>query len=162
MKKLFTFLFALACFASLNAWDVVYIVGDSSPAGWSNDENNLAKTTMTQVKENVFEWTGVLSKTTDQGFKLITQKDWNPGIHPSEAGLVLNEVGSDVVALPYSGDPDTKWTISETAEYLLRVTFRADDVLVELQKVGEVGVGLPQVDGVYQLFHSRTPCNFCC
>lgn len=102
MKKLFTFLFALACFASLNAWDVVYIVGDSSPAGWSNDENNLAKTTMTQVKENVFEWTGVLSKTTDQGFKLITQKDWNPGIHPSEAGLVLNEVGSDVVALPYS------------------------------------------------------------
>ena len=151
MKKLFTFLFALTCFASLNAWDVVYIVGDSSPAGWSNDENNLAKTTMTQVKENVFEWTGVLSKTTDQGFKLITQKDWNPGIHPSEAGLVLNEVGSDVVALPYSGNPDTKWTISETAEYLLRVTFRADDVLVELQKVGEVGVGLPQEDGVYQL-----------
>ena len=151
MKKLFTFLFALACFASLNAWDVVYIVGDSSPAGWNNDENNLAKTTMTQVEENVFEWTGVLSQTTDQGFKLITQKDWNPGIHPSEAGLVLNEVGFDVVALPYSGDPDTKWRISETAEYKLRVTFRDTDVLVECEKVGSVGSTLPMEDGIYQI-----------
>lgn len=153
MKKLFTFLFALACFAGLSAREV-YLVGDATPAGWSTDAENLAKTTMTEVSTDVFEWTGVLTKTVSpsgEGFKLITQKGWNPAIHPSTPGLVLNEVGSDVVKHAYSGDPDTKWTISETAEYLLRVTFRADDVLVELQKVGEVGVGLPQEDGVYQL-----------
>lgn len=153
MKKLFTFLFALACFAGMNAREV-YLVGDATPAGWSTDAENLAKTTMTEVSTDVFEWTGVLTKTVSpsgEGFKLITQKGWNPAIHPSTPGLVLNEVGSDVVSHAYSGDPDTKWTISETAEYLLRVTFRADDVLVELRKVGEVGVGLPQVDGVYQL-----------
>lgn len=153
MKKLFTFLFALACFAGMNAREV-YLVGDATPAGWSTDAESLAKTTMTEVSTDVFEWTGVLTKTVSpsgEGFKLITQKGWNPAIHPSTPGLVLNEVGSDVVSHAYSGDPDTKWTISETAEYLLRVTFRADDVLVELRKVGEVGVGLPQVDGVYEL-----------
>lgn len=153
MKKLFTFLFALACFAGLSAREV-YLVGDATPAGWSTDAENLAKTTMTEVSTDVFEWTGVLTKTVSpsgEGFKLITQKGWNPAIHPSTPGLVLNEVGSDVVKHAYSGDPDTKWTISETAEYLLRVTFRSDDVVVVLQKVGEVGVGLPQVDGVYQL-----------
>ncbi|MEE1308922.1 MAG: SusF/SusE family outer membrane protein [Bacteroidaceae bacterium] len=153
MKKLFTFLFAFACFAGLSAREV-YLVGDATPAGWSTDAENLAKTTMTEVSADVFEWTGVLTKTVSpsgEGFKLITQKGWNPAIHPSTPGLVLNEVGSDVVKHAYSGDPDTKWTISETAEYLLRVTFRSDDVVVVLQKVGEVGVGLPQVDGVYQL-----------
>ena len=151
MKKVLTFVFALACFASLNAYDAVYIVGDSSPAGWSNADADLAKTTMTQVSENVFEWTGILTQTTGEGFKLLTSKNWNPGMHPSTAGLVLNEVGSDVVALPYSGDPDTKWKISETAEYTLRVTFRETDVLVELEKAGEIGSTVPQVDGVYQI-----------
>ena len=151
MKKFFTLVFALACFASLNAYDAVYIVGDSSPAGWSTADADLAKTTMTQVSENVFEWTGVLTQTTGEGFKLLTSKSWNPGMHPSTAGLVLNEVGSDVVALPYSGDPDTKWKISETAEYTLRVTFRETDVLVELEKAGEVGSIVPMVNGVYQI-----------
>ena len=150
MKKLFTFLCALACLASAKAYDVVYIVGDSSPAGWSTADADLAKTTMTQVSENVFEWTGILTQTTGEGFKLLTSKSWNPAMHPSTAGLVLNEVGSDVVALPYNGDPDTKWKISETAEYTLRVTFRETDVLVEIEKAGEVGSIVPMVDGVYQ------------
>lgn len=151
MKKVLALVFALACFVGMKAYDVVYVVGDSSPAGWSLDDANLAKATMTKVSDNVFEWTGLLTKTTGEGFKLLTQKDWNPGMHPSTAGLVLNEVGSDVVALPYSGDPDTKWTISETAEYTLRVTFRETDVLVELEKAGEVASAVPQVDGVYQI-----------
>ncbi len=151
MKKVLTFVFALACFASLNAYDAVYIVGDSSPAGWSTADADLAKTTMTQVSENVFEWTGILTQTTGEGFKLLTSKNWNPAMHPSTAGLVLNEKGSDVVALPYNGDPDTKWKISETAEYTLRVTFRETDVLVELEKAGEIGSTVPQVDGVYQI-----------
>ena len=151
MKKVLALVFALACFVGMKAYDVVYVVGDSSPAGWSLDDANLAKATMTEVSDNVFEWTGLLTKTTGEGFKLLTQKDWNPGMHPSTAGLVLNEVGSDVVALPYSGDPDTKWTISETAEYTLRVTFRETDVLVELEKAGEVASAVPQVDGVYQI-----------
>ncbi len=150
MKKLFLSVVALMAVISINAYEV-YIVGDSSPAGWSISNENLAKTTMTEVSTDVFEWTGVLTKTTGEGFKLITQKDWNPGMHPSEAGLMLNEKGSDVVRLPYSGDPDTKWKISETAEYKLTVTFRTEDVLVELEKVGDVGVSIPQKDGVYQI-----------
>lgn len=151
MKKLFLSVVALMAVISINAYDAVYIVGDSSPAGWSISNENLAKTTMTEVSTDVFEWTGVLTKTTGEGFKLLTEKNWNPAMHPSEAGLMLNEKGSDVVRLPYSGDPDTKWKISETAEYKLTVTFRTEDVLVELQKVGDVGVGIPQKDGVYQL-----------
>lgn len=90
MKKLFTFLFAFACFAGLSAREV-YLVGDATPAGWSTDAENLAKTTMTEVSADVFEWTGVLTKTVSpsgEGFKLITQKGWNPAIHPSTPGLV--------------------------------------------------------------------------
>lgn len=153
MKKLFLSVVALMAVISINAYDAVYIVGDSSPAGWSTDDGNLAKTTMTKVSTDVFEWTGVLTKTsaTGEGFKLLTEKNWNPAMHPSEAGLMLNEKGSDVVRLPYSGDPDTKWKISETAEYTLRVTFRTENVLVELEKVAEVGVDIPEKDGVYQL-----------
>ena len=150
-NRIFTFLCAFLCLVSLNAREV-YIVGDSSPAGWSTGADDLAKTTMTEVSPEVFEWTGILTETTSEGFKLLTQKDWNPAIHPSTPGLILNEVGSDVVALPYAGDPDTKWRISETAEYKLRVTFRESDVLVEIEKVGNVGgVDIPEVDGVYQI-----------
>ena len=152
MRKVFVLVLALMAAVSINAREV-YIVGDSSPAGWSVSSENLAKTTMTEVSTDVFEWTGILTKTADsgEGFKLITQKDWSPAIHPSVAGLVINEKGSDVVALPYNGDPDTKWKISETAEYTLRVTFRETDVLVECEKAGGVDVGVPQVDGVFQI-----------
>lgn len=147
MKKLFTFLFALACFAGMNAREV-YLVGDATSIGWKAGE----ALQMTEVETDVFEWTGVLYGTGSQeGFKLLTQKDWNPAIHPSTPGLVLNEVGSDVTTLPYSGDPDTKWTLSETAEYKLRVTFRTEDVLVELEKVKGFEIDLPVVNGVYQL-----------
>ena len=147
MKKLFTFLFALACFAGLSAREV-YLVGDATSIGW--DAGKALQ--MTEVSTDVFEWTGVLYGTGSQeGFKLLTQKDWNPAIHPSVGGLVLNEVGSDVTKLPSSEGPDTKWTLSETAEYLLRVTFRAENVLVELKKISGFEIDLPVVNGVYQL-----------
>ena len=147
MKKLFTFLFALACFAGMNAREV-YLVGDATSIGWNAGE----ALQMTEVETDVFEWTGVLYGTGSQeGFKLLTQKDWNPAIHPSVGGLVLNEVGSDVTKLPSSEGPDTKWTLSETAEYLLRVTFRAENVLVELKKISGFEIDLPVVNGVYQL-----------
>ena len=150
MRKLFTSILAMMTVISIYAREV-YIVGDSSPAGWSVSNDALAKTTFTEVSTDVYEWTGVLTKTTNEGFKIITQKDWNPAIHPSEGGLIINEKGSDVVALPYEGDPDTKWKISETAEYTIRVTFRETDVLVECIKAGAVSSTVPQVDGVYQI-----------
>lgn len=148
MKKLFTFLFALACFAGMNAREV-YLVGDATSIGWNAGE----ALQMTEVETDVFEWTGVLYGTGvgQEGFKLLTQKDWNPAIHPSVGGLVLNEVGSDVTKLPSSEGPDTKWTLSETAEYKLRVTFRTEDVLVELEKVKGFEIDIPVVDGVFQL-----------
>lgn len=148
MKKLFTFLFALACFAGMNAREV-YLVGDATSIGWNAGE----ALQMTEVETDVFEWTGVLYGTGvgHEGFKLLTQKGWNPAIHPSVGGLVLNEVGSDVTKLPYSEGPDTKWTLSETAEYKLRVTFRTEDVLVELEKVKGFEIDIPVVDGVFQL-----------
>lgn len=79
MKKLFAFLFALACFAGMNAREV-YLVGDATTIGW--DAGKALQ--MKEVSTDVFEWTGVLYGTGSQeGFKLLTQKDWNPAIHPS-------------------------------------------------------------------------------
>lgn len=72
MKKLFTFLFALACFAGMNAREV-YLVGDATSIGWNAGE----ALQMTEVETDVFEWTGVLYATGagQEGFKLLTQKD---------------------------------------------------------------------------------------
>lgn len=158
MKKLFGIFLALLCTLSISAREV-YLVGDATPAGWNLGE--LDKTQMTEVSTDVFEWTGVLSATpTGEGFKILTQRDWNPGIHPSEAGLKIDVAGQDVVALPYSGDPDTKWQVSKTAEYTIRVTFRAEDVLVECEEQGAVDVGVPCVDGVYQLSTAENAAKF--
>lgn len=135
MKKLVISLFALACFTSVNAREV-YLIGDATPAEW--ELSRLDKTQMTEVSTDVFEWTGILFKTNSEGFKILTQRDWNPAIHPSTGGLAINTEGSDVVALPYNNDPDTKWTVTETAEYTIRVTFGTDDVTVECTKVSDV------------------------
>ena len=143
MKKLlFTLLLALVC-ASANAREV-YLIGDATPAEW--ELGRLDKTKMTETGEgtDVFEWTGVLFKTNSEGFKIITQRDWNPGIHPSTAGLAINTAGSDVTT--YSNDNDTKWTVTETAEYTIRVTFGTDNVTVECTKVSDV-----VTDGVLQV-----------
>ncbi len=133
MKKLFTLVFALACFASMNAREV-YLVGDATPAEW--EIGRLDKTKMTEVSGDVFEWTGILFKTNYQGFKILTQRDWNPAIHPSTAGLALNEVGTDNTT--YSNEDDTKWTITETALYTIHVTFEQEKVIVSCEKVGDV------------------------
>ena len=141
MKKLFTFIFALACL-SMNARDL-YLVGDATPADW--ELGWLSTTKMTEVSTGVYEWTGVLFTGTGEGFKILTQTDWNPGIHPSTGGLTIDTAGSDEVALPYSSGTDSKWTVSATAEYKIRVTFRKEgdeekDVLVECEKVSDVVV----------------------
>ena len=133
MKKLFTLVFALACLSSAKAREV-YLVGDATPAEW--EISRLDKTKMTEVSTDVFEWTGILFKTKSEGFKILTQRDWNPAIHPSTSGLAINTAGSDVTT--YSNEQDTKWTISETAEYLIRVTFGEENVTVECTKVSDV------------------------
>lgn len=158
MKKLFTLLTAFICALAVNATEL-YLVGDATPAGWQLAQ--LDKTQMTEVSTDVFEWTGVLSATpSGEGFKILTQRDWNPGMHPSEAGLMIDLAGQDVVSLAYSGDPDTKWKVSKTAEYTIRVTLRADDALVECIEQGAVNVGVPCVDGVYQITTAEHAAKF--
>lgn len=158
MKKIYCLFVALMCVMTISAREV-YLVGDATPANW--DLGNLDKTQMTEVATDVFEWTGVLTATpTGEGFKILTQRDWNPGIHPSEAALKIDLAGQDVVRLPYNGDPDTKWQVSKTAEYTIRVSFRENDVLVECVEAGSVDVGVPAVDGVYQISTATEAANF--
>ena len=153
MKKVLALIFGLVCMASVNA-EGLYIIGDATPANW--ELGRLGKTTMTEVSSGVYEWTGILYKTNSEGFKILTQNnDWNPGIHPSENGKAIDTAGSDVVALPYSGSPDSKWTVSTTAEYKIRVTLRTEDVLVECTKVRDVVVG-----GVLQIATADELENF--
>jgi hypothetical protein len=133
MRKLFTLMLALMAVISVTAREV-YIIGDATPAEW--ELGRLDKTQMTEVSTDVFEWTGVLFKTNSEGFKILTQRDWNPGIHPSTAGLAINTAGSDLTT--YSNEEDSKWTVTETAKYTIRVTFDTDNVLVECEKVADV------------------------
>lgn len=154
MRKIYGFVLALLCSLTMSAQEVteMYLVGDATPAGWSFNE--IEKTQMTAVGNGVFTWTGNLKTNTGEGFKIVTQRDWNPGMHPSEPELKIDLAGSDVVALPYTGDPDTKWQVSKDGVYTITVTLRAEDALVECEYVSEipaVDIGVPVVDGVWQI-----------
>jgi len=152
MKKILTLVVGLVCIASVNARDL-YLVGDATPADW--DLSWLNTTKMTEVSTDVYEWTGVLFTGTGEGFKILTQTDWNPAIHPSTGGLAIDTAGSDEVDLPYSDGTDSKWTVSETAVYKITVTFRESDVLVECEKVSDV-----VVDGYLQVSSADLLLNF--
>lgn len=158
MKKLLSLLVALICAITVNATEL-FMVGDATPAGWDLGAA-LNTQQMEEVSTNVFEWTGVLAANSGEGFKILAGRDWNPGLHPSEAALKIDQVGQDVVALPYSGDPDTKWQVSVTGNYTIRVTLRAEDALVECIEAGAITVDVPCVDGVYQLSTATHAANF--
>ena len=111
MKKLFTFLFALACFTSMNA-DELYLVGDGTPIGWTSDgtQRQLTRMAETSVGSGVYVWTGLL-KHGSEGFKICNSADGWDGYHPSSENFAIGDPGTD--SYTTSGN-DWKWNPSNT------------------------------------------------
>lgn len=95
--------------------DLLFIVGDATPGGWSLDD---ATALVSNNDPNVYQ--GTLYLTADKEFKFLTTYDWgNNEYHPSEGAKVLP--GEDgIVKIALNGD-DNKITVAESANYLVTV-----------------------------------------
>lgn len=96
--------------------EVLYIVGDASPNGWSLDDAiGLVKSA---DNEYIFTYEGQLNV---GEFKFCIEKDWVAKfIRPEVNGTEIDHNG--MVAqkfLYYAGDPDNKWKIVEAGKYRL-------------------------------------------
>ncbi len=109
MKKVFAFIFALACFTSMNA-DELYLVGDGTPIGWEGDGNMRQTTRMTETSEGVYVWTGLL-KHGGEGFKICNSFGGWDGYHPSSENYAIADSGTDTYTT--SGN-DWKWNPANT------------------------------------------------
>ena len=106
MKKVLAFIFALACFTSMNA-DELYLVGDGTPIGWTNDGTQRQLTRMAETSEGsgVYVWTGLL-KHGSEGFKICNSAGGWDGYHPSSENFAIGDPGTDNYTT--SGN-DWKW-----------------------------------------------------
>ena len=106
MKKVLAFIFALACFTSMNA-DELYLVGDGTPIGWTNDGTQRQLTRMAETSEGsgVYVWTGLL-KHGSEGFKICNSAGGWDGYHPSSENFAIGDSGTD--SYTTSGN-DWKW-----------------------------------------------------
>ena len=117
MKKLlFTLLLAAAV---LPGWAADWFInGDATPIKWTDDANKHRITAFIQQGEGTYVWIGKLVKGSE-GFKIGQGFTGWGDYHPSSAGLLINEVGTDNIV---SGGSDTKWKVSEDGVYKLTIT----------------------------------------
>lgn len=101
--------------------DVLYIVGDASPKGWSLDE--AIGLTKSADDAYIFTYEGELNV---GEFKFCIDRDWGAKfIRPEVNGTEIDHNG--MVAqkfLYYAGDPDNKWKIVEAGKYRLTLDLK--------------------------------------
>ena len=117
MKKLLTFIFALMSVVNINANDW-FINGDATPMGWTDNGDKHRVTAFIQQGEGTYVWIGKLV-VGSEGFKIGQGFTGWGDYHPSSAGLLINDVGTDNIV---SGGSDTKWKVSADGVYKLTIT----------------------------------------
>ncbi|MBQ9170344.1 MAG: SusF/SusE family outer membrane protein [Bacteroidaceae bacterium] len=117
MKKLLFSLLLLAATLPGRAADW-FINGDATPIKWTDNENKHRITAFIQQGEGTYVWIGKLVKGSE-GFKIGQGFTGWGDYHPSSAGLLINDVGTDNIV---SGGSDTKWKVSADGVYKLTIT----------------------------------------
>ncbi len=117
MKKLlFTLLLAAAV---LPGWAADWFInGDATPINWTDNENKHRITAFIQQGEGTYVWIGKLVKGSE-GFKIGQGFTGWGDYHPTSAGVLINEVGTDNIV---NGGSDTKWKVSADGVYKLTIT----------------------------------------
>lgn len=134
MKKVLVFIFALACFASMNA-DEYYLVGGCTDSGWNTGSYERSAVRATQTGQDT--WAAAVRLTVGEGdngrFKIPNGgDDWNSGFFAPAQGTVLTSEWSD---LSKDGNGDNKFCVAEEGMYL--VSFNTSTMKIKADKLTE-------------------------
>ena len=134
MKKVLAFVFALACFASMNA-DEYYLVGGCTDSGWNTGAYERSAVRATQTGQDT--WAAAVRLTVGEGdngrFKIPNGgDDWNSGFFAPAQGTVLTSEWSE---LSKDGKGDNKFCVAEEGMYL--VSFNTSTMKIKADKLTE-------------------------
>lgn len=147
MKKLFTFLFALASSFSMYA-DQYYLVGGATDSGWSKGE--WERSAVRAYSADGTTWVAAVKLTVGEGdngrFKIPNSSgDWD-GLWATSQGTVLTSEWSDLSTTNVN-NVDYKFCVAEEGLYL--VSFNTSTLKIKAEKLTE-----PSKDGDYYLISS--------
>ncbi len=108
--------------------DVLYMIGDATPGGWSLDD--AASFTKNGY---IFTWTGELKT---GNLKACIEKDFNaPFLRPSTAGVQISSAGVAASDFVYTTSPDDQWTVTEAGQYT--ITFDLEHYTIKVEYLGK-------------------------
>lgn len=149
MKKVLLSAFTLLLCVTASATRL-FLVGDATPQGWNNGEDQMKCTELIEVSNGIFQWTGKLY-VGNEGFKVSdTPGQWGD-YHPTSEGLVLGSEPKKIV----QGGPDIKWKLQKDGIYTVTIDWTNKTIKAE-----ECAYTLNEVDGVYQLATAEDVFHF--
>ncbi len=111
--------------------DVLYIVGDATPNGWSID----APTETEKVSDFIFRYEGPL--VSGEMKACISAGSWDVEfIRPLSDQCAIGKDGAESNDFVYSASPDNKWKITDSGNY--RLTFDLENWTIETEYLGEI------------------------
>ncbi len=113
--------------------EVVYIVGDATPNGWSIDEPTM----LNRASQYVFVYNGFLN--TGELKACIATGDWGvPFIRPASGGVKIGKTGvADGGKFVFTASPDDKWVVETAGEYVLTFDLEHYTLTAEFRGGGE-------------------------
>lgn len=107
--------------------DVLYMIGDGTPGGWSLDDAQ----TFVKESDGVFSWTGDLKEGT---FKACVIKDFGaPFLRPSSGNVTVSAAGVSAPDFVYTTSPDDQWRVTEPGRY--KITFNLGEWTIATEKL---------------------------
>ena len=100
----------------------LYILGDATPGGWSQDD--AAQLTPVEGKEGEYTWTGTLKK---GQMKAFSEKDpsWSQDFYrPSKADVEISKTGVAASDMVFTNSPDDQWKIVDEGNYQLTLNIK--------------------------------------
>ena len=101
----------------------LYILGDATPGGWSQDD--AAQLTPVEGKDGEYTWTGTLKK---GQMKAFSEKDpsWGQNFYrPSKADVEISKTGVAASDMVFTNSPDDQWKIVDEGKYQLTLNIKS-------------------------------------
>lgn len=100
----------------------LYILGDATPGGWSQDD--ATQLTPVDGKEGEYTWTGTLKK---GHMKAFSEKDptWGQNFYrPSKADVEISKTGVAASDMVFTNSPDDQWNVVDEGKYQLTLNIK--------------------------------------